>query len=558
MPSKSMHLKIWFLAAALTALTACGGGSEAINSTPAHSNLQAEDDLITVKKTSDASGDSSTSVPLEENLVLTGQFLHRPAQGIRFTTDSQAGITNNNGHFQYFEGELVQFYIGGLLLGEAQGEAIVSLFDLVDGADAVTGNALRQSIDKSIPFNRVINIATLLHTLDRDGNPDNGIVLGLPVARLFKAGSINFDKRWDVFKDDLGLRGALAEAKTAGLLHNAVQIRQPWRALRQIYENLEVQVLLHPDARIEETDGEEFTELLYEYNSEGQRTQSQELKAGYTPITLNYEYDSHGNRTFASYWASILFFSFSGPTVSQFDNNGNLTRYQINPPSDDRSSSAIPFYDMTYKYNDLSQRLLKLMSTNEEPVNNALKYEYNSLGLLNRLTEDSDGDGAINSTTTFSYDNDDRITLKEEDSDFDGVTDIATNTVYDLQGNMIQQEVVSLLGGEANSVSVEVHSYDENGYLQHKEFFSNGNDYPDTIHMYEYDSNGNLTSEDSYDDGQLYRSQHYEYDSNDNLILKTIDENGDGINDVSIVHQLALDVHPWWTLFPGAGVGAIF
>ena len=167
---------------------------------------------------------TSTSLTDEET-ILTGQFLHTPTQAVRYTTATQAGVTDANGHFQCLEGEVVSFFIGGLLLGETAGNSNVSIFNWVEGADAVTGNALRQSIDKSIPFNRVINIATLLQTLDRDNNAENGVTLTLPVTQLFEADSVHFDKRWDKFKADLGLRSVLAAGKSAGLIHNAVQIR---------------------------------------------------------------------------------------------------------------------------------------------------------------------------------------------------------------------------------------------------------------------------------------------------------------------------------------------
>ena len=478
----------------------------------------------------------NTSISLTaEETILTGQFLHTPTRGVRYTTATQAGITDANGHFQYLEGEVVSFFIGGLLLGEATGNSNVSIFDLVEGADAVTGNALRQSIDKSIPFNRVINIATLLQTLDRDNNAENGVTLTLPVTRLFEADSVHFDKRWDKFKADLGLRSALAAGKSAGLIHNAVQIRQPWRALRQVYQELGVEVLLRPYSRTIETEGELSTELEYAYDSEGLQIQAQ-------------EYDSHGNQTLGYYNIIILGFEITGSLLGQYDNNGNLSRIQAGLPG---------YNDIIYRYNDLGQRLLMLSSSNDEPVSNAIKYKYNSKGLLIRLTEDSNGDGLTNNTTRFRYDTHDQIILKQEDSDFDGTTDLTTASAYDQSGNMIRQEVTETIEGEIIAVSLDVFFYNANGSIVRKELYSDGNDLPDTSHQYGYDANGNLVLEESFDAEGLYQTQSYEYDLNDNLTHKMIDKDGDGFNDVNITYELAADVEPWWTLFPNASTPEI-
>ena len=484
----------------------------------------------------------NTSISLTaEETILTGQFLHTPTQGVRYTTATQAGITDANGHFQYLEGEVVSFFIGGLLLGEATGNSNVSIFDLVEGADAVTGNALRQSIDKSIPFNRVINIATLLQTLDRDNNAENGVTLTLPVTQLFEADSVHFDKRWDKFKADLGLRSALAAGKSAGLIHNAVQIRQPWRALRQVYQGLGVEVLLRPYSRTIETEGELSTEVEYAYDSEGLQIQLQ-------------EYDSHGNQTLNYYKLIILFTEFTAPVFYQYDSNGNLSRVQTSP---ELSNFGFPYYDIAYQYNDLGQRLLMLVSSNDEPVSNAITYEYNSKGLLIRLTEDSNGDGLTNNTTRFRYDTHDQIILKQEDSDFDGTTDLTTASAYDQSGNMIRQEVTETIEGEIIAVSLDVFFYNANGSIVRKELYSDGNDLPDTSHQYGYDANGNLILEESFDAEGLYQTQSYEYDLNDNLALKMIDKDGDGVNDINITYELAADVEPWWTLFPNASTPEI-
>src|SRR5690606_35560464 len=87
-------------------------------------------------------------------------------------------------------------------------------------------------------FSTVINLATLLQTLDSDGNPENGIEISTGVAALFAADSVNFDQYWEDFDRDRGFRQALAEAKASALLDGSRQIRKPWRAMAHLYASL--------------------------------------------------------------------------------------------------------------------------------------------------------------------------------------------------------------------------------------------------------------------------------------------------------------------------------
>ena len=500
---------------------------------------------------------SSAVSPALEESPMTGQFLHTPTQGIRYSTDTQVGTTDSNGHFQYLENEVVSFYIGDLKLGDAAGNSIVSIFDLVEGADVFTGNAVRQAIDRSTPFNRAINIATLLQTLDRDNNPDNGVALPFPVTQLFSADAINFDQQWDEFRSDLGLRGALTEGKNSGLLKKSLQILQPSRVLRQVYQGLGVDIQLRPDARILKSSIDGIEETVMEYDSEGRLLVEDILMDGEQTIHNYYGgFDANGNLTVEGGVIYIAGDPNSTPipvvTNSRFDRHGNLVEMAIGEPSaNDPEQIESVQLTLLYQYNDLGQRTRMIIDQiGTGFVAGAVNYKYNSKGFLIAIKEDVDLDGVTDKETRFEHDAIGRVILALLDENADGNNDLITTTAYDQFGNITNQEIHSVAADVMTPVSAEVNLYDSVGNLEHKALFSGGSDQPDTTQAYEYDANGNLLSQQSFAAEVLFESQTYEYDSADNLTLREVDEDGDGSTDATYVHELANDVDPWWTLFP--------
>ena len=127
----SVSVVKWLAAiAAVTALSACGGSSDAPQSADA----------------------------------LTGTFIDAPVEGIGYRTESIAsGATDSQGRFSYLAGESVTFFIGSLDFPTTPAHEVVTPFDLAGTTDV------------SDPT--VINIARLLQTLDENGDPDDGITI---------------------------------------------------------------------------------------------------------------------------------------------------------------------------------------------------------------------------------------------------------------------------------------------------------------------------------------------------------------------------------------------
>jgi hypothetical protein len=138
--SKNRSSIFWiFLLFIITTITACSGGSSTL--------------------TDISEGDGANSAN-----VLTGIFLDSPVGGLNYQTATMDGLTDENGTFMYYEGEVVTFLIGDVMLGSALGNNIMTPIDLVPGA-----------LDETHPT--VTNICRLLQSLDQDGNLDNGIMI---------------------------------------------------------------------------------------------------------------------------------------------------------------------------------------------------------------------------------------------------------------------------------------------------------------------------------------------------------------------------------------------
>ncbi len=117
--------------------------------------------------------------------TLVGTFIDSPVEGLRYSTNSLSGFTNNKGEFQYKVGETVDFFIGNIKLGSAIGGEVISPLTL-------TGeNDLNNISSKST------NIARILQTLDEDSTNKGKIKIPLSLVDLdnFK---IDFESEADL------------------------------------------------------------------------------------------------------------------------------------------------------------------------------------------------------------------------------------------------------------------------------------------------------------------------------------------------------------------------
>lgn len=109
------------------------------------------------------SDDSDGSDVSTASDLSTGVFVDAAVGGVDYSTDTQQGTTNEKGEFDYAEGESVTFSIGDLV------------FPSVKAGDTITPLEIAGSTDINAP--KVINMVRLLMSLDKDGDPSNGITI---------------------------------------------------------------------------------------------------------------------------------------------------------------------------------------------------------------------------------------------------------------------------------------------------------------------------------------------------------------------------------------------
>ena len=99
--------------------------------------------------------------------VLSGQFKDGNVSGLSYSTPNESGATDTMGRFNYRSGEMVEFSIGGVVIGSAPGQPIVTPVNLVPGGSADS--------------TEVLNIVRFLLMLDEDEDPANGIAISQAV-----------------------------------------------------------------------------------------------------------------------------------------------------------------------------------------------------------------------------------------------------------------------------------------------------------------------------------------------------------------------------------------
>lgn len=145
----------------------------------------------TVNDNDDANGDGGDGGDggddSDNNITKTGVFIDSFVIGMKFSTESQSGKTDDQGQFQYLEGEKIEFSIGDIKL--------LAIF----ATEIMTPLSLFQTSD--INDIRILNFARLVQSLDLDGNPDNGISIG-EQAHLASTG-MNIDFSDTLFEQNI-------------------------------------------------------------------------------------------------------------------------------------------------------------------------------------------------------------------------------------------------------------------------------------------------------------------------------------------------------------------
>ena len=113
-----------------------------------------------------------------DNGLLTGQFTDLGIEGVRYQTQSQSGLTDEDGRFQYYPGETVDFWVGNLQIGSAVPAApYITLLDMTEASRAQlnAGGVNDQGLSDHRPVEDALtsdlyisNLTRLMLTLDDD------------------------------------------------------------------------------------------------------------------------------------------------------------------------------------------------------------------------------------------------------------------------------------------------------------------------------------------------------------------------------------------------------
>ena len=475
-----------------------------------------------------------------------------PVAGVQYETDSHEGVTDEKGRFFYEPGERVSFYIGTTSLGEVDAQDLVTPFELVPGAEVVTGTGpIRRALEKPA-FQRVLSIAMFIESLDVDGDWTNGLEIPEELTTMLAGVEI------DLFQAPRDLQSSFAMRK---LLVDATDIPGEPRAVvsaataaTHLYQGLGIDPQISQPVRSEldrDVDGTVDGTSTMVYDADGYLVRYEHDIANFgrdgSPDRIDtLEYDANGNPTSHSLIKGDVEW---------------VTRWTYGPHGEKTS-----FVEAEVGY-----------GTTE-----AARWEHDEYGNIVLMERDDDGDGSPNASEAYAYDDAGRLTRFEQISsagetigvnvreydeagrlvvllsiDRDGKAWRVQSLTYDDAGRKVREEVEYT--GEVNPDRTVTFEYDEEGRLTHEERDDGNDGTPDFWWIRRYDDMGHLVQEQVYDrslgrrvaltfrsydtQGRLVRidrasdvnglesTQRFEYDAAGNRIRYEWDKDGDGIAD---------------------------
>ena len=182
----------------------------------------------------------------------------------------------------------------------------------------------------------MVNITVFLQTLDRDGDPANGIEITPAVAALFDNVSVDLTGDFWLFYQQPAFRGALLQANNALLFGSHRIVRPPHLAMDHLYRSLGVDPRIFVDTvtrRDNDADGTIDDMSTSEYNPQGLLTRwvdDDDADGNPNEIDSN-DYDANGNVTRYEYDRDGTPDSI---TVFEYDVNNNRRRYEYDADAD--------------------------------------------------------------------------------------------------------------------------------------------------------------------------------------------------------------------------------
>lgn len=451
--------------------------------------------------------------PADPN-ALTGTFVDSPVAGLRYETPSHSGLTNADGEFYYLAGESITFSIGGTQLGSTRASNMITPFSL-SGILPVSKEAeiiASLSSDNVNSYDRALNIATLLQSLDADGNPGNGIDLGSSHTEL-QANSVDLFVKATAFTEQDEL--SIVRQKMQRLHRTTLD-----EAIAHIYESLEVEIESSQVASfVSEVNNRTVETISYEYDASGNITveNTDTNNDGIPEFTKEYSYDENGNVTRIENTAN------STVETMEYDINNNILSRSIDRPDTDNDTEE------TYSY--ISGRLVRLDVEQGSGESRVTTYSYNAEGEITTHASDLDGDGENDSVAEYTYYPNGEIASYIEDNNNDGIPSLIITYIEDEDGNPNTQKIE--ISQDSIPTSASTFVYDDLGNVVVYEQDSNLDGIIDYIETYRYNADNQRTqyTRDFDADGRPEMVAQYEYDVNGNRTRMIEDSDGNGIVD---------------------------
>ncbi|AOY96802.1 hypothetical protein BKK79_35450 [Cupriavidus sp. USMAA2-4] len=141
--------------------------------------------------------------------VAQGIFVDAPVVGMAYRSGDLSGVTDDSGHFSYVPGQPVTFSVGGVVIGTAAAQPVMTPVSLVPGAADETNDT-------------VTNIGSFLQSLDSGGNLAQAIRIAPSSAQALAGRSLNFQQAPSAFAADAAVLAAVQAASPQGKLVPAV------------------------------------------------------------------------------------------------------------------------------------------------------------------------------------------------------------------------------------------------------------------------------------------------------------------------------------------------
>jgi YD repeat-containing protein len=409
----------------------------------------------------------------DDDNTQTGRLSYANLAGLTYETETRSGTTDSTGSFNYIEGETITFSLGNTTIGSPiTAKSEISLEDLIPGVTlyTTTGQVRKllgnldgmniggMSLAEKKRFYQLANTLVLLHSLDADADPSNGIEIRSGVDSLLADTRIDLEKAMEMFPKNAVFRNAISQAAEEGLIASN-NIAETGAALDHYYTENNITT----NFSIIET----RTDIFSFFSSE----QIEEK--------VTYSYDENYNLTsiFVETIESGEVIRLSTDTL-EYDEQSRLTR-QVS----DR-------FVETLEYDEFGNLISKTIIYDEPSEiffrNSKTSYTYDENG--NKLTEtlDEDIDGQIDSTTQFTYDDDNRVVTAS--NSWNNEVYSVTTTTYN-QNRDIATVAISY-DSDAENDKVSNYTYDENYNLISYESSSG-----DSSSTYTYDDDGNQLTE---------------------------------------------------------------